>query len=41
MEATGWRWPPDVLLRQSEVLMEDLMTIAGMSVEIKEQVENG
>jgi len=41
MEATGWRWPPDVLLHQSEALMEDLMTIAGMSEEVKEQVENG
>ena len=41
MEATGWRWPPDVVLRQPEALMADLMTIAGMSGEIKEQVENG
>lgn len=41
MEATGWRWPPDVLLRQPEALMEDLMAIAGMSARIEEQIENG
>lgn len=28
LEATNWAWPPDVLLRQGEALMDDLVTIA-------------
>ena len=31
LEATEWRWPPDVLLRQDEALMEDISAIAWLN----------
>ena len=37
LEATGWKWPPDVLLRQDEALMDDIMSISMVAHEIEEQ----
>jgi len=37
LEATGWKWPPDVLLRQDEALMDDIKSISMVAHEIEEQ----
>lgn len=39
LEATDWRWPPDVLLRQDERLLYDVMTIAGLAQSVKKLLE--
>lgn len=36
LEATNWRWPPDVLLRQPEALMEDIATIAWFNGQVEQ-----
>jgi hypothetical protein len=35
LEITGWRWPPDVLLRQPEAIMTDLLALAGLNGKIE------
>ena len=40
-EAFAWRWPPDVLERQDEGLMNDLTVILAMASRVKEVLENG
>lgn len=35
LEATDWRWPPDVLERQDDLLMEDIAKIANSAGKIK------
>ena len=40
-EATGWTFPPDVLLRQSEALMKDLATLSWRKKQIEEMLEPG
>ena len=40
-EATGWTFPPDVLLRQSEALMKDLATLSWRKQQIEEMLEPG
>lgn len=35
LEITGWRWPPDVLLRQPEAIMSDLLALAGLNGKIE------
>lgn len=35
LDATEWRWPPDVLLRQPAALMHDLATIVWLKRLIK------
>jgi len=37
LEATGWKWPPDVLLRQDGALMSDIMSISMVAHQIEEQ----
>ena len=39
LEATGWRWPPDVLMRQPEALMDDLLNISFVSRRVKDSLE--
>lgn len=39
LEATDWRWPPDVLLRQPEALMEDLVQISWLARRVEKHVE--
>jgi hypothetical protein len=34
-EITGWRWPPDVLLRQPEAIVTDLLALAGLNGKIE------
>lgn len=34
LEAVEWRWPPDVLLRQDEALMEDIAAIAWLNGQV-------
>jgi len=41
LEATGWAWPPDVLLRQDEAVMLDLMVLSGMAHKIGKMIDNG
>jgi hypothetical protein len=35
LHITGWRWPPDVLLRQPEAVMSDILALAGASAIIE------
>jgi len=37
LEATGWRWPPSVLLEQPEPLFSDVLAIAATAQRVKEQ----
>ncbi|MCB0207707.1 MAG: hypothetical protein KDJ52_00165 [Anaerolineae bacterium] len=34
LEGIDWRWPPDVILRQDEAIMEDILTIASYAGKI-------
>lgn len=35
LEAVDWKWPPDVLLRQPEALMEDISVLAHLSRQVE------
>lgn len=35
LEITGWKWPPDVLLRQPEALLADLLALTGLNSKIE------
>jgi hypothetical protein len=37
LEATGWRWPPSVLLEQPDALLADVLTIAAVAQRMKAQ----
>lgn len=40
LEATGWRWPPSVLLEQPDALLSDVLAIAATAQRVKEQKGN-
>ncbi|MFH1555139.1 MAG: hypothetical protein ABII76_09790 [Pseudomonadota bacterium] len=35
LEATGWKWPPSVLLEQPEALLDDLLAISSTDAAVK------
>jgi len=39
LEAIDWKWPPDVIERQDDLLMEDIAAIASSSAKIKRFLE--
>lgn len=39
-EAFGWAWPPNVIERQDDELMNDLIQIAGASSLVREMLKN-
>lgn len=39
LEATDWKWPPDVLERQDDALMDDIIKIAGAAQIVRKQLE--
>jgi hypothetical protein len=36
MHATDWRWPPDVVMRQDQRVLDDLLTIEGWYATIRD-----
>jgi hypothetical protein len=41
LELSGWRWPPDVLLRQPEALLTDILQIASIDQKVEKMVGKG
>jgi len=37
-EATGWRFPPSVLLEEPEALLEDVLTVASIANRVREKL---
>jgi hypothetical protein len=38
MEATDWRWPPDVLLRQDDRILHNLLTFSAEAARIRKSL---
>jgi hypothetical protein len=35
LDAIDWRWPPDVILRQPEWIMDDILTVANLAGRVR------